>query len=211
MLCYCLPIQKSKPFPFLSTASRYTIHLSSKFDQLLASKPNESVWTHVGDQLLWNLSNPQPAGQRESIVVSLRHLRENETIFMGVRATDDSDNSGDLSNVVTVSRALELAVPIEHAPPGHGVPFYLKLLLPPVFMLIIFLCLILVLAWTRRNRKLDCDDDQEAEMAASIFSLDLTTMNYRSEGQYRQRHLEDVETWSRDSLGSSRESLNMPR
>ncbi|KAK7465057.1 hypothetical protein BaRGS_00037796 [Batillaria attramentaria] len=193
------------------TAARYTLHLATDFEQLVRSGVNESVWSETDVRVQESLLHPQPAGTSESLTLSLSHLGPNDTVFLSVRAVDESGNAGELSNIVTLSRARHLGVPMEPVPSGHSVEFYLKLLLPPVATLILFLGMIAVVMISRRRNKMAETLEPDSALSASTFSLDLSHMNYRCEGQYRPRCPEDHETWSRDGLedlSRSRESLD---
>ena len=174
---------------------------------------------------------PRAAGQSENVTVLLdrRELGHNVTLFLSLRALDRAGNAGELSNIVTLSRAWQPSVPMEALPSEHGLEFYLKLVVPPVATLLLFLALVAVVVLSRRRRRrsgrrrgagnkgaedsLDMDEDSGGGgsmcagglSAASTYSLDLSHMNYRHEGQYRPRCQEDPETWS--ELSKSREHL----
>jgi hypothetical protein len=173
------------------------------------------------------LLTPKAAGMEETLGMSINSLlnvpkgQENVTLFLAVRAVDESGNHAELSNVVTLSRARVLAVPVEEKPlfgaAGLGLDFYLKLVLPPVFCLVLFLAVCVVLVASRRAGGKDsggclsggANPVDEKDLRGSTFSLDLSHMahmNYRYEGQYRARCHEDPETWSQ--MTKSRESLN---
>ncbi|XP_076469337.1 calcium-activated chloride channel regulator 1-like [Babylonia areolata] len=193
------------------TASVYVMQISRDFDQLFTMEVNQTTWTTPAlEQLLADLI-PRPAGHPEQLTLSLQQLPENVTWFLSLRAVDDSGNSGELSNIVTLSRARELAVPIEMVPVTHSTQFYLKIILPPVATLLLFLVLAVVVLRSRRHKSMDAVlDEKDSGLTTSAFSLDLAHMahmNYRHEGQYRPRCQEDPETWS--ELGKSRESLDI--
>lgn len=176
------------------------MHIATSFDILIESGVNDSLWREVNNSGLGSLVHPLPAGSPEQCMVVLEQLSENDTLFISIRAVDSNGNAGDLSNIVTVSRARELAVALNSESGSYGNEFYLKLLLPPVATVVLFLVLILGLVATRRNPVSKNEENLDSGLSASTFSLDLSHMNYRHEGGYRPRHKEDDETWSRDGL-----------
>lgn len=180
--------------------------------------PNESDWLDIGLDAAIASLRPKYAGQTETVTVTLTELQENATLFIGLRAVDESGNAGEVSNVVTLSRARELAVPMETMAPDLGVDFYLKLIIPPVAAVVIFAAIVAAVMLSRRGASskgstassMDSLEGKDTCLSASTFSLDvahLSHMNYRNDGQYRQRCQEDPETWS--ELGKSRESLDI--
>ena len=213
------------------------MQMSQDFDKLFTMALNETDWKDAGVERALSAMTPQPAGSSENVTLRLR-LQDlpggvNATLFLSLRAVDNSGNAGELSNIVTISRAWEPSVPMEAVPAVHGLEFYLKLVVPPVATLLLFLALVLVVVLSRRDKKNgggccgggggdgdgegggggggggDGLSDKDSRLTASTFSLDLsllTRMNYRHEGQYRPRCSEEPETWS--EVGKSRESLD---
>nr|KAG5687427.1 hypothetical protein BaRGS_019826 [Batillaria attramentaria] len=77
----------------LDNAARYTLHLATDFEQLVRSGVNESVWSETDVRVQESLLHPQPAGTSESLTLSLSHLGPNDTVFLSVRAVDESGNA----------------------------------------------------------------------------------------------------------------------
>ncbi|XP_076448467.1 calcium-activated chloride channel regulator 4-like [Babylonia areolata] len=207
------------------TVSSYVMQVSQDFDALFTLSLNHTAWTHEdGD---WNLGDaprtpraPRTAGETEHAQLTLRRLGENATLFLAVRALDEGGNSGELSNVVTLSRARVLAVPIRLAHPGYSPELYLRLIVPPLAALLLFVAFgVLVVRCQRWRRGSDGKAVEEEEVGGKgaggrveslsvsglTLDLDLGVMNYRHEGQYRPRHVEQPEMWnppgwSRDKL-----------
>ncbi|KAL8565740.1 hypothetical protein ACOMHN_018657 [Nucella lapillus] len=195
------------------SAATYVMQISENFDQLFTMDINQTAWTTPALEKLLGDLNPQPAGRPERLTVSLAQLPENVTWFLSLRALDERGNAGELSNIVTVSRARELAVPMEVVRVIYSTEFYLKVIIPPVATLLLFVILVVVVVISRRrNNKIvdEMPDEKNSGMGASTFTVDLahmSNMNYRHEGQYRPRCQEDPETWS--ELGKSRENLDI--
>ncbi|KAL8587151.1 hypothetical protein ACOMHN_026119 [Nucella lapillus] len=192
------------------TASKYLLHISTSFADLFALDLKRTAWTaEVGEWTLSTLS-PQTAGQVEHANLTLKTLGENNTLYLGVRAVDDSGNAGEMSNIITLSRARVLAVPIAKTPAGNDLQFYVKLIVPPVAALLLFAAFaVLVMRSRRRVAKMSVKEKVEVGSrvsVASVLSLDMSFMNYRHDGQYRLRHDELHETWSQQ--GRSVESLD---
>ena len=198
------------------------MQMSQDFDKLFTMALNETDWTDAEVEAAVSALTPRQAGESENVTVWLRNLGDNTTLFLSLRALDESGNAGELSNIITISRAWEPSVPIEAVKGPHGLEFYLKLVVPPVATLLLFVALVVVVVLSRRGGKKGgfCGeggggggggggglDDKDSGLTVSTCSLDLSRMNYRHEGQYRPRCREDPETWS--EVGKSRESLHV--
>ena len=197
------------------TASKYVMQMSKDFDRLLSMDVQDTDWMQTEDanRTISGLI-PRLAGEAEQVTFTLDTPTDNLTLFLTVRAVDDSGNAGEASNVVTLSPARELAVPLETISPAQSkrVEFWLKVIVPPTAALVLFIA-VLILVYTLRHRgskgSLDEDGQDRAfgsGLSVSTVSLDLAHMNYRHDGQYRKRQQESPETWS--ELGKSRESLD---
>ncbi|XP_035825896.1 calcium-activated chloride channel regulator 4A [Aplysia californica] len=183
------------------TASRYFIHTSGDFDQLLLDRSKATLLSK--EQVLnGTLSYPQPAGVTEEIIVHLHAIRDNRTVFLSVVAIDEAGNEGDTSNLVSLSPAQETAVP--RVPMSTiSLKTYLAIALPLALALFVFVALGVGLLVARAKKMKSKNIEQVQNIGAlshSTHSLDMSNMNYMFEGEYRKRLQEDPDTWSRGSI-----------
>ena len=120
----------------------------------------------------------------------------NVTIFLGVQAVDSAGNAGPVSNIVSLSRAEEVAVP--RAPVRSAtIPLetYLMVVMPAAFILLLLLLIFIALLVHRARKIKSKNIDQKSDW----LSVNMAHMNYMFEGEYRKRSAEDLDTWSKSS------------
>ncbi|CAC5417576.1 CLCA3_4 [Mytilus coruscus] len=76
-------------------ATGYDIRYSDKF-QKLKTDPEHQQTIHAG-------IIPKEPGETESFVFRIPNIQTNTTYYIAVRAVDDQNNTGDLSNIISVS------------------------------------------------------------------------------------------------------------
>ncbi|PVD24281.1 hypothetical protein C0Q70_14752 [Pomacea canaliculata] len=141
------------------TAAHYTFHFTRDFH--LASSAG-AMWSEVNQTYLRNLQPPQPAGSRERVNISLDLLDDNDTLFLCVRATDDVGNTGDFSNIVSLTSVrdpdevtnegdLDDVTRVEDG--GSDTGFYVLVTVLPILAVLLLAVLVTCLLRAVRRRK----------------------------------------------------------
>ncbi|GFO43573.1 calcium-activated chloride channel regulator 4, 30 kda form [Plakobranchus ocellatus] len=197
-------------------ASKYRIFIADDFAKLIledeedtANKENKDarsdVYVILQEHVLkGSLYAPQEAGQTERFVLGLNPnmisvtnaLKENRTVFLSIQAVDSAGNVGDMSNVVSLSKAEEVAIPrIPLSKDTLPLGLYLAVLLPAAFILLVLLLIIAALVVHRARKIKSKNIDQDNDW----LSVNMAHMNYMFEGEYRKRSQEDLDNWSKGS------------
>ncbi|XP_033120352.1 calcium-activated chloride channel regulator 1-like [Anneissia japonica] len=95
------------------TATKYELMAASQYSQLLYDFANSRLVTN-DDLIRGNMSIISPAGTRETVTIRVPTRGENATYFFAIRAYDEADNYGEVSNIVSAN--MEYIPPIPEDP-----------------------------------------------------------------------------------------------
>ncbi|GFR76684.1 calcium-activated chloride channel regulator 4A-like [Elysia marginata] len=196
------------------TASSYKLLISDEFVKLLAASDTtpgaDTAGVHVLLQehvIQGTLNAPRPVGQTETFVLWLHPStlsvtscllgESNATLFLGVLAVDAAGNAGPMSNIVSLSKAHEVAVPrVPLRRATLPLETYVAFVLPASFILL-FLLLVSLAILVHRAGKIKSENIEQT--GGNWLSANMAHMNYMFEGEYRKRSVEDFDNWSKTS------------
>ena len=193
----------------------YNIIISDDFAKLVLDEADEAAGDKTAEQDLYTIPQenvimgiidaPRKAGQTENFELWLNPKEisitsgllgdSNFTIFLGVQAVDSAGNAGTMSNIVSLSKAAEIAVPrVPLTKATISLETYLAFVLPAAFILLVLL-LISVALFVHRARKIKSKDID----SKNDWRVNMAHMNYMFEGEYRKRSMEELDNWSKGS------------
>ncbi|XP_033120354.1 calcium-activated chloride channel regulator 1-like isoform X2 [Anneissia japonica] len=108
------------------TATKYELMAASNYSKLFYDFANSRLVTN-DDLILGNMSIISPAGTRETVTIRVPTRGEDATYFFAIRAHDESDNYGEVSNIVSANMEYIPPIPAENQDPEKRIALWATL------------------------------------------------------------------------------------